>query len=143
VPGAGAAPGTPIAHATMTPADDTPDELIRHEEALRIETRTIDTGAVRVRKEVSTEHTTTPIPRTLEHADHLERTAAGDEDSGQIETLDDGSISIPLFEEQLVVTKRLVVRERVIVRKVTTTENQVIEADLRSERARIETDDAR
>jgi uncharacterized protein (TIGR02271 family) len=97
---------------------------------------------VRVRKDVSTEHTATPIPRTVEDVDGFDRTAANDEDSGQIETLEDGSISIPLFEEQLVVTKRLVVRERVIIRKVATIENQVIEADLRSERARIETDEA-
>jgi uncharacterized protein (TIGR02271 family) len=126
----------------MREADDTPEELTRHEEALRIETRTIDAGTVRVRKDVSTEHTATPIPRTVENVDGFDRTAANDEDSGQIETLEDGSISIPLFEEQLVVTKRLVVRERVIIRKVATIENQVIEADLRSERARIETDEA-
>jgi uncharacterized protein (TIGR02271 family) len=106
----------------MSPADDTPDELTRHEEALRIETRTIDAGTVRVHKDVSTEHTTTPILRTLEHVESVDRIAAGDEDSGRIETLDDGSISIPLFEEQLVVIKRLVVRERVVVRKVTTIE---------------------
>ena len=33
-----------------------------------------------------------------------------DADSGEVETLPDGSISIPVFEEQLVITKRLVVR---------------------------------
>jgi len=42
---------------------------------------------------------------------------AGDYDSGEIEYLDDGSVSIPIIDEELVVYKRLVVRERVIVRK--------------------------
>ena len=55
-----------------------------------------------------------------------------------METLPDGSISIPVFEEQLVVTKRLVVRERVIVRKHTVYEEQVVTADLRRERLEVE-----
>lgn len=48
--------------------------------------------------------------------DSVDRAAAYDQDSGQIETLADGSILIPVFEEQLVITKRLVVKEREIVR---------------------------
>ena len=52
--------------------------------------------------------------------------------------LADGSISIPLFEERLVVVKELVVRERVVVRKRTVTEHERIEAELRTERIEIE-----
>lgn len=67
-------------------------------------------------------------------------TPAEEYDSGEIETLPDGSISIPILEEELVVTKRLVVKERIIVRKDTVTETRRVDAELRKERLEIEGD---
>jgi stress response protein YsnF len=61
-------------------------------------------------------------------------------DSGQVEQLPDGSVSIPVLEEQLVCEKRLVVRERIIVRKETVTENRVVEADLRRQHVAVDPD---
>ena len=81
----------------------------------------------------------TVVERGIEHGD-LERIDAGAEDSGEIETLPDGSVSIPLFEERLVVEKRLVVRERVVVRKRTVVEEAAVEADVRRERLDVEAD---
>ena len=49
-------------------------------------------------------------------------------------------MSIPVFEEELVVTKRLVVRERVIVRKEKRVEQETVTAELRRERVEIEAD---
>jgi uncharacterized protein (TIGR02271 family) len=49
-------------------------------------------------------------------------------------------LSIPVFEEELVVEKRLVVRERIIVRKHTVTEDHRVQADLRRERVEVEAD---
>jgi uncharacterized protein (TIGR02271 family) len=127
------------------PADDDPDalrrggdELIRHEEELRIGVQEIETGTVRARKEVTTEAVSTPVTRQVEEYDHLDRVAPVEGDSGQIETLEDGSISIPILEEELVITKRLVVRERVILRKRVTTEQQLVEAELRREHISVE-----
>jgi uncharacterized protein (TIGR02271 family) len=71
----------------------------------------------------------------------MERVEAGTGDSGQIETLPDGSISIPVLEEELVVSKRLVVRERIIIRKNVRTEHHRVEANLRRERVEVEVDD--
>ena len=71
----------------------------------------------------------------------LERVRVDGEDSGQVETLPDGSISVPLFAEELVIEKRLVVRERVIVRKRTEVEHHTVEAELRRERVEVEADD--
>jgi uncharacterized protein (TIGR02271 family) len=62
-------------------------------------------------------------------------------DSGQIEQLPDGSVSIPVFEEELVCEKRLVVRERVIVRKEAVTGPRTVEADLRREHVVLDQDD--
>ena len=116
------------------------DELVRHEEELDIGKDSTIAGVVGARKTTETEHVVEHVPRGIEDAD-VERAAPADGDSGEIETLPDGSVSIPLFEEQLVVTKRLVVRERVIIRKRTTSEEHRVEADLRRERIEIEGDD--
>jgi uncharacterized protein (TIGR02271 family) len=113
-------------------------KLTRHEEQLRVGKEQVELGAVKATKTTETAHVCELVPRAVEEAE-LERVAAPDGDSGEIETLPDGSVSIPLFEEQLVVTKRLVVRERVIVRKHTTTDMHEIEAELRRERIEIDT----
>ena len=113
-------------------------DVIRHEEELRPGARVEEQGGVRARKAVDAARVAETVPRQVEHADDLEHVPAGEEDSGEIETLPDGSISIPVFEEELVVTKRLVVRERVVVRKRTVVEDQLVEAELRKERVEVE-----
>ena len=60
------------------------------------------------------------VERSLEQGG-IERVRVVGDDSGQVEILADGSVSIPLLEEQVVVTKRVVVRERIVVRKRTVT----------------------
>ncbi len=55
--------------------------------------------------------------------------------------LPDGSVSIPILEEELVVTKRTVVRERILIRKRTVTEHQRVEAELRRERVELDSED--
>jgi uncharacterized protein (TIGR02271 family) len=84
---------------------------------------------------------TQEAPRRIEEA-RFERLAAEDGDSGRVETLPDGSVSIPVLEEELVITKRTVVRERIVIRKRTTTQHERIEADLRRERVVLEGDAA-
>ena len=51
-------------------------------------------------------------------------------------------MSIPLFEEELVVRRETVLRERVIIRKENVTEHQHVQAELRRERVEVERDDA-
>jgi uncharacterized protein (TIGR02271 family) len=72
----------------------------------------------------------------------VERLPAGEGDSGEIETLPDGSVSIPVLEEELVVTKRVVVRERIVVRKAVTSRIERVQAELRRERVELEGDQA-
>lgn len=115
------------------------DELELHEEELRIDTRTYEAGAVRARKTVESRNFDDVVPRDVEDAD-VERVPSGPGDSGQVETLPDGSISIPLLEEELVVTKRLVVRERIIIRKRITTVQEHVHTELRTEQVQLETE---
>lgn len=113
--------------------------VVRHEEELRIGVLSQEAGTVRARKVVETERAWEDVGRGVEHAE-FERAEPSGIDSGEIETLPDGSVSIPLFEEELVISKRLVVRERIIIRKRTVTERQRVEADLRRERVEIDAD---
>jgi len=114
-------------------------EVIRHEEDLTVATTPVEAGRVGVRKVVENERAATVVPVGTEQAD-FERHPVAEGDSGEVEVLADGSISIPVFQEELVIEKRLVVRERVIVRKRTVFEDQLVEADLRRERVEVEAD---
>ncbi len=112
-------------------------ETTRSEERLVVGTQIEESGRVRAVKHVDTERVEQTVPRGVEHAE-VGRQAVAEGDSGQVETLPDGSLSIPVFEEQIVVTKRLVVRERVILRKHTVYEEHVVTADLKKERLEVE-----
>ncbi len=117
-------------------------ETVRHEERLVTGTEVKDTGSVRVRKHVETHPVEYSVPRDVEHVDTSERVSVEEGDSGEVEVLDDGSVSIPVFEEVLVVTKRLVVRERVIVRKHTVVDEHQLQTELRREHVTIDADDS-
>ncbi len=113
--------------------------VVRREEELEVGRLEHEVGQVRMRKVVEERPFEDTVARGIEHAD-FERIPADDDDAGDVRQLPDGSVSIPVFEEQLVVEKRLVVRERVIVRKHTVTENRRVDADLRRERVEVEVD---
>jgi uncharacterized protein (TIGR02271 family) len=119
---------------------DRPESLVRREEELEVGAESVQAGVVHARKTVETTAHREIVPREIEDAD-VERVAATDGDSGQIETLADGSVSIPLLEEEIVVTKRTIVRERVIIRKRTLTEQHRVEAELRREYIELDADD--
>jgi uncharacterized protein (TIGR02271 family) len=123
--------------AAHVPEDEATVQL--SEEQLRIGTERVEAGRATARKHVDVEHVSRTVDRGVEHAD-VDRVPALEGDSGQVETLPDGSLSIPVFEEQLVVEKRLVVRERVVVRKHTVAEQHVVQADLRRERLEVVTE---
>jgi uncharacterized protein (TIGR02271 family) len=110
--------------------------VIRHEEVLRVDA-VPSRQVLRVRKSVANETAAEDIPRRSEEP-VFERVTPGEGDSGQVETLPDGSISIPVLEEEIVVTKRVVVRERIIVRKEVHVERQRLDETLRVERVDIE-----
>ena len=134
----------PGRHADGTPPDETrldePAEVTLHEEQAHTGTELTESGRVRVRKHVETYPVTETVPRNVEHADTSERVPATEGDSGEVETLEDGSISIPVFEEVQVVTKRLVVRERVIVRKKTVVDEYTLQTELQREHVTVEGD---
>ncbi len=119
---------------------DDDSAVVRREEELVVGTDTHEAGRVGVRKVVDQERASTVVPVGTENAE-MERHPVVEGDSGEVEVLPDGSVSIPVFQEELVVEKRLVVRERIIVRKHTVIEERLVEADLRRERLEVEVDE--
>lgn len=112
-----------------------------HEERSVVEHEQHETGRVRVRKHVETVPVEQVVPRNVEQVDVSERSPADEHDTGEVIQLEDGSVSIPVFEEVLVVTKKLVVRERVIVRKETVVDEYRLQTDLRREHVTVDADD--
>lgn len=111
--------------------------LARYEEEMVTGTRPLEDATIRLRKTVETRRIDESVPYDVQYGE-VERVAPNDMDSGEIETLDDGALSIPVLEEQVVVTKRTVVRERIIVRRRSQTEVQQVTMDLKREHVDVE-----
>jgi uncharacterized protein (TIGR02271 family) len=114
--------------------------LDRHEDEASVAKRWQGVGCVRARREIEREPVRAVYPRQRERVAQ-ERVPVDENDSGRIETLPDGSISIPLFEEELVVTKRTVLRERIVIRRETVTDWETVEAELRRETISIDAEE--
>jgi uncharacterized protein (TIGR02271 family) len=114
--------------------------IVRHEEAASVDKGWRGLGFLRARKRAETLEVREELPLDFEQLVE-ERVPVDEGDSGEIETLPDGSLSIPLYEEELLVTKRTVLRERVIVRKHIASRTERVEAELRREQVEIDADD--
>ena len=115
-------------------------DLVRHEEEIfKIDTAWPGAGYLKARKLIDKVKLEESVPRDVEQLEY-ETLPPGAEDSGKIETLPDGSISIPVFKEEVIVTKRIVLKERVIIRKRTITETERVRVDLRRERVSVDAD---
>lgn len=115
--------------------------VVRYEERLVAGAVEREVGKVRIRKVLEDVVFDESIPYAVEHAE-IERVAPNLDDSGDIETLPDGTVSIPVLEEQLVIEKRLVVTERLLVRKRVETREQRVTADLQREVVSVDADEA-
>jgi uncharacterized protein (TIGR02271 family) len=117
--------------------------LVRHEEEVRGTHgggwRGV--GYVKARSRIGRSRVDLAVAKAVERAE-LERVPVSEGDSQRIETLDDGSISIPVFEEELVVKKRVVLKERIVLRKRIETVTETVVDELRKERIEIEPDDS-
>ena len=112
------------------------------EEALRICKRRVETGRVRV--SVSTE-TEERVIREMLRSDHVEidrvqldRDIAPGEATPGIRHAADGAVVIPVFEEVLVIEKRLILREEVYLRVVIAEKAEEQTMTLRRQRAEVE-----
>ena len=107
--------------------------MTRSAEELMIGRRQVPAGEVVVSKEVETEHVRQNVQRMREDVE-IERRPA----SGQHAHIGQDEIRVPISEEELVVEKRPVVKEEVVIRKVARPETVEVEEDVRKERLNID-----
>jgi len=106
------------------------ERITRSEEQLAIGKREHQTGEVDVSKRVRTEHVDRDVPVRREEVTVERRPATGMSGDARIQ---DDEIRIPVTEEELVVEKRAVPKEEIVVRKQERVEHEHVEADLRKE----------
>jgi uncharacterized protein (TIGR02271 family) len=103
------------------------EQLVPHKELREL-------GAIEINTEIE------EVPGRLEVDAYREEVIVEHEPVGQVvsereePTESDGVLIVPVYEEQLVVVKRLVLRERMRIRRVGTTERQLFQDTLRRER---------
>lgn len=100
------------------------------EEHLRADKEQVNTGEVKVRKEVRTEHKQINVPIEREEVVVERRPARGGRASGEMKSEE---IRIPVKEERVKVTKEPVVREEVSVSKRKVRDNRTVSGDVRKE----------
>lgn len=113
--------------------------IVRHEEEPLLRKRTRIAGVLRARRKLETTRARLDLPVEVERLVE-ERVAPEPGDDGAVRTLPDGTISIPVYREELVVTKRTVLAERILIRKEAVTELRHVREDLRGERVELETE---
>jgi uncharacterized protein (TIGR02271 family) len=117
-----------------------PDEQVLElrEEELHVHRELRDVGEAQIRTRVE------QVPARLEvdsysEEVHVEHVPIGRVVTERAEPHQDGDVLVvPMYEEQLVVTKRLLLREELRIRRVKTTQHQMFEDTLRRERAEID-----
>lgn len=113
------------------------DEIVRSEEELQVGKRDVETGRARVRKWVETEPASMDVDLQRETA-RVSRERI-DEPVSDAEFGED-EIDVPLREEQPVVAKQAVAKERITVDKDVETERQTVGDEVRKERVDVDED---
>jgi len=136
--GASVPPAAP-AHTAPTAAArsaQTGDAVRLHEEQLRVQKQPVQTGEVKVRKEVHTEHQTVDVPIKKEEVVIERRPVSGPASTADIHAGEE--IRIPVKEEQVKVEKQAVVKEEVKIGKRQVQDTERVSGDVRKEEVRIE-----
>lgn len=123
---------------TTNPDPEDEQKLELREEVLVPHPQPRNAGEIVIRKRV------TDAPGRLEVEAYAEDVEVQHEPVGESVTErrdpwdEDGTLVIPVYEEQLIVSKRLVLRERLRIRKLATTQRRLIEDTLRREQVVVE-----
>jgi uncharacterized protein (TIGR02271 family) len=126
-----------------TSGPTTDDAMTRSEEELRVGTETRERGRARLRKYVTTEQQTVTVPVQREEV-RVEREPITDANLGDATSgpdISEEEHEVTLREEEVVVEKRAVPRERVRLGTETVTEERQVTEDLRKEQIEVEGDD--
>jgi uncharacterized protein (TIGR02271 family) len=111
----------------------------RSEEELRAGVNQREAGTVNARKNVRTEREEVRVPKRREEVD-VERVPAEGE-AREVTEAEIGAgeeIVVPVYEEVVEVSKRVVLKEEIRLRKRVVEEEEVVEVDLRKEEVEID-----
>lgn len=132
--------GTDLGHDTSGPETDS--AMTRSEEQLRVGKTQQETGTVRLRKWVDTDHVQRDVPVARERA-RVEREPITDKNRDAALSgaeISDEEHEMPLYEEKVTAEKEVVPQERVRLEKDVVTDQQQVGADLRKERIEVDGD---
>jgi uncharacterized protein (TIGR02271 family) len=120
--------------------EDDGERITRSEEELAIGKRRVPAGTMSIRKRVETQHVTQPVSTTHEEVT-VERRPVQNADAAARADIGEDEIRIPVYEDEVVVDKRRVLKEELVVKKNQVQDTQTVEADLRKEK--VDVDDSR
>jgi uncharacterized protein (TIGR02271 family) len=132
---AGAAKTAPLSAANTTPAHG--DTIQIKEEELQVHKQPVQTGEVRVRKEVHTEQKTINVPVTKEEV-VIERRPATGRQPAESGFGNPEEIRVPVREEQVTVENKPVVKEEVKVGKRQVQSTERVAGTVRKEEVKVE-----
>ena len=112
--------------------------LTLSEEELNLRKQRMSAGEVDIHKRVETEHVSTPVTTMREEAVVERRPISDATLQAGTARIEGDEIRIPLMEEEVIVEKRVVPTEELVVRKHTVQETETVEADLRKERVDVD-----
>jgi len=127
---------TAAATATTARTAEAGQKIQVHEEQLHAHKQPVETGEVRVRKEVHTEHKSIDVPVQREEVVIERRPVHGEAAAGDIREGEE--IRIPVREEQVDVSKRTVLKEEVEVGKRVVQDTERVAGDVRKEEVHVE-----
>lgn len=123
------------------PAADDAQVVELREEEFVVERELREVGTVRVRTQVDEVPARLEVEAFSEEVE-VEHVPVGEAVSERVEPWQDGDVLVvPVYEEQLVVSKRLLLREHLRIRRVATTRHELFEDTLRRERLSVEDPD--
>ena len=112
----------------------------RTEEELAAGTREREAGEVRVKKNVRTDRESVAVPTRHEEVSVERVPLSGEASEAEI---GEDEVQVPVTEEEIVVSKRPVVKEEVRIRKDVVEDTQIVEEDVRREEIDVEDETTR
>ena len=118
----------------------------RSEEELRADVREREAGQVNVKKSVRTEREVVRVPKRREEV-VIERMPVDGEareaSTATVTDIGEDEVVLQVFEEEVVVSKRVVLKEEIRLRKRVVQDEETVEVDLRKEEVEIDEQSAR
>ena len=126
-----------VQRSTTDVSDDDNIRVQRHEEELQATKTMRDSGEVRVSKDVVEEEQTLEVPVTREEV-HVQSHVVDREATDTSGAFQEGTISVPVREEEIEVTKTARVAEELEIDKTTTQDTERVTDTVRKERVNVE-----